>query len=145
MKFAAMTTAIMAIVFLMAMVIGILWGLILAIVLGAASYLLNLFNSVEFEYLYVDKELQIDRILARSKRKRMETLDLNQLEILAPLRSHQLDGYRRGNYKKADYSSGKEENKKYMLIVNDKQVIFEPTEELVKTVHMFAPRKVYTY
>ena len=49
--------------------------------------------------------------------------------------------------KKADYSSGEESHnaQKYMLVVNDKQVIFEPSEEMVKTIHMFAPRKVFTY
>ena len=33
----------------------------------------------------------------------------------------------------------------YMLVVNEKQIIFEPTEEMVKTIKMFAPRKVFTY
>ena len=117
----------------------------MAIICGIAAYILSLFSYVEYEYLYVDKELQIDRILARSKRKRMETLDLNEFEILAPVKSHALDSYRNRNYKKADYSSGDETKEKYMLIVKDKQIIFEPTEELVKTVRMFAPRSVYTY
>ena len=63
--------------------------------------------------------LQIDRILAKSKRKRMETLDLNELTILAPLRSHEVDYYRKQNVKRGDYSSGEEANeqKKYMLMI----------------------------
>lgn len=146
-KVAQIVTAIMAVFFALTMFTGLIWGIVAAAVLGVACYFITLHNAVEFEYLYVDKELQIDRILARSNRKRMETLDLNELEILAPVRSHELDRYRNQNYKKADYSSGEEvnEQKKYMLIVNDKQIIFEPTEELVKTIHMFAPRKVFTY
>ena len=77
----------------------------------------------------------------------METLDLNELEVLAPSRSHELDRYRNSNVKKTDYSSGEESHdmQKYMLVVNDKQIIFEPSEEMVKTIHMFAPRKVFTY
>ena len=114
---------------------------------SVAAYLLKVFNYVEYEYLYIDKELQIDRILAQNSRKRMETLDLNELEVLAPIRSHELDRYRNRNVKTKDYSSGTEENNasKYMLVVNDKQIIFEPTEEMVKTIKMFAPRKVFTY
>ncbi len=147
MKIARIVTAIMAGFFVLSMVMGMIWGLILAVAFGAASYFLNLFNSVEYEYLYIDKELQIDRILAKNNRKRMETIDLNELEILAPIRSHELDGYRNRNMKKADYSSGEESHnaEKYMLVVNGKQIIFEPTEEMVKTIHMFAPRKVFTY
>lgn len=146
-KVAQIVAAIMSGFFVLIMFMGIIWGIVLAVAFGVASYVISLYSSVEYEYLYVDKELQIDCILAKSKRKRKETLDLNELVVLAPVRSHELDHYRNGNYKKADYSSGEEDNaqKKYMLIVNDKQIIFEPTEELVKTIRMFAPRKVFTY
>ncbi len=146
-KVGQIVTAILTCFFALTMFLGILWGLILAVVCGVACYFLSLYSSVEYEYLYVDKELQIDRILAKSNRKRMETLDLNQLEILAPLRSHELDSYRSRQGKTLDYSSGKEsqESCKYMLVVGEKQIIFEPTEELVKAIRMFAPRKVFTY
>lgn len=146
-KFAQIMTAVLTVFFILSMFMGFILGIILAAVCGIASYVLSLFSNVEYEYLYIDKELQIDRILAKSNRKRMETLDLNQLEVLAPVRSHELDSYRNRNCKKVDYSSGDEANaqKKYMLVLNDKQVIFEPTEEMVKTIHMFAPRKVFTY
>ena len=77
----------------------------------------------------------------------METLDLNQLEVLAPIRSHELDSYRKRGGSTLDYSSGEEDRdaQKYMLVIGDKKVIFEPTPELVQTIRMFAPRKVFTY
>ena len=147
MKTAQIMFAVMAGFFVFAMMIGMWWGLILAVAFGFASHFLKMFGDIEFEYLYIDKELQIDRILNKNKRKRMETLDLNELEILAPIRSHELDGYRNRDMKKADYSSGEEshDSQKYMLVVNNKQIIFEPTEEMVKTIKRFAPRKVFTY
>lgn len=147
MKMIQIVAVIMTVLSVLAFILGMMWGLILAVVFGVISYFLKLFNNVEYEYLYVDKELQIDRILAKNSRKRMETIDLNEFEVLAPIRSHELDGYRNRNLKKVDYSSGEEgiENKVYMLVVNDKQIIFEPTEEMVKTVKMIAPRKVFTY
>ena len=114
---------------------------------GVASYVISLYSSVEYEYLYIDKELQIDRILAKNSRKRMETLDLKELEVLAPIRSHELDRYRNQSMKKMDYSSGDDSQniQKYMLVISGKQIIFEPTLEMVKTIQMFAPRKVFTY
>lgn len=147
MKGAQIVTALLAGFFAIFSVLGLVYGLILAAALGVGCYFLTLYSNVEYEYLYVDKELQIDRILGKSSRKRMETLDLTQLEILAPLRSHQLDSYRNGNYKKKDYSSGEvdHQDSRYMLIVNGSQIIFEPTEEMVKTIQMLAPRKVFTY
>ena len=147
MKVLQISAIAMTVVCVFAMFIGMLWSLVLAVVFGAAAYFLKIFNRVEYEYLYIDKELQIDRILAKNSRKRMETLDLKELEVLAPVRSHELDRYRNRNVKTKDYSSGKEGNNtlKYMLVVKDKQIIFEPTEEMVKTIKMFAPRKVFTY
>ena len=147
MKTVQIMFAVMAGFFVFAMMIGMWWGLILAVAFGVASYFLKMFVDIEFEYLYIDKELQIDRILAKNKRKRMETLDLNELEVLAPIRSHELDRYRNREMKKADYSSGDEshDSQKYMLVINDRQIIFEPTEEMVKTIRTFAPRKVFTY
>ena len=146
-KFAQILTAVLAGIFALSMFMGIIFGIVLAVAFGVASYFLSLYSVVEYEYLYIDKELQIDRILARSKRKRMETLDLNQLEILAPLHSHEVDYYRKQDVKRGDYSSGDEANEKnkYLLVVDNKQVIFEPTEDMVKTIRMFAPRKVFTY
>ena len=147
MKVVQIVTALLAGVFAVAMVMGFVWGILLATAFGIACYVVTMISVVEYEYLYVDKELQIDRILGKSRRKRMETLDLNELELLAPLRSHELDRYRNDNYKKTDYSSGKEENEqaKYIMIIHNRQIVFEPTEELVKTIRMFAPRKVFTY
>lgn len=146
-KIGRIVTAILAVFGLLAMLAGMITGIIMAVVCGVASYFLNLFSSVEYEYLYVDKELQIDRILAKNNRKRMETLDLNELEVLAPIRSHELDRYRNRNTKEKDYSSGEESrnDQKYMLVIKDKQIIFEPSEEMVKTIKIFAPRKVFTY
>ena len=147
MKVAQIVTALLAGVSAVAVVMGFVWGILLAVVFGVACYVVTMMSVVEYEYLYVDKELQIDRILGKSSRKRMETLDLKQLEILAPLRSHELDSYRNRNGKKLDYSSGEGagENPKYMLVIGEKHVIFEPTQEMVKTIQMFAPRKVFTY
>ena len=147
MKTAQIIFAVMAGVFVLAMMIGMWWGLVFAIAFGVSSYFLKMFGDIEFEYLYIDKELQIDRILAKNKRKRMETIDLNKMELLAPLRSHELDRFRNREMKKLDYSSGDEERdlQKYVLVAGGKQIIFEPTEEMVKTIRAFAPRKVFMY
>ena len=53
----------------------------------------------------------------------------------------------KSNVKVKDYSSGEDEKNasKYMLVIKNKYIIFEPTEEMVKTIKMFAPRKVFTY
>ena len=59
-------------------VIGVLLGMIafpLLIVAAAAAvgaYFASLYSSLEYEYLYVDKEISVDKILNKSKRKKAE-------------------------------------------------------------------------
>lgn len=108
-------------------------------------YLLSLYSQVEYEYTYVDHELQIDRILGKSRRKRMETLDIRQLEVFAPLTAHQLDAYRSQQAEWVDYSS-KAANRleaRYLLCLPGKQLILEPTERMVEMMRSEAPRKVF--
>ena len=140
-------TVLLTSVCAVAVLFGFIYGILLAPIFGLMCYFLTIRNRVEYEYLYVDRELQIDRITNQSKRRKMETLDLKQFEILAPIRSHELDSYRKRAGAVLDYSSGEEANnpQKYMLVIGDKKVIFEPTPELVQTIRMFAPRKVFTY
>ena len=45
---------------------------------------------VEYEYLYVNGELDIDAIYSKQKRKKMGSYDASELEILAPENSHEL-------------------------------------------------------
>ena len=68
--------------------------LLLALVLGIVDYIFIPKLSVEFEYLYVNGELDIDRIYSQSRRKRAASYELSNMEILAPYQSHQLDSYK---------------------------------------------------
>lgn len=126
---------------MIAMVIGIL--------LGVGAYFVYLNCDLEYEYLYVDKELTIDKIMAKSKRKRVATYDMGKLEIMAPVKSWHLDNYkgRMEKEKGVDYSSGEEKQPdgRYVFFYDGKQkVIIEPNMELVKAIQTIAPRKVFT-
>lgn len=147
MKILALVSAILTCFFLFLGIMGVFPSLILGAGCALGWHFLNLYKTVEYEYLYVEKELQIDRILGKTKRKRMETLDVSQLEVLAPLNSHQLDAYGKGKTQKKDYTSGEgPQNKKvYVMVIGGKSIYFEPTPELVKAIHMIAPRKVFNY
>ena len=54
------------------LVLGVI-GIALTVVAGVGAYFANLYSSVEYEYLYLDKELTVDRVLSQSKRKRVAT------------------------------------------------------------------------
>lgn len=121
-------------------------ALVIAIVLGAIAYFVNLNSKLEYEYLYVDKELTVDKILAKTKRKRVAVFEVDKMEIVAPVKSWHLDNYKNRNEKAADYSSGevKQPDTRYVFFYEGRQkVIFEPNEDLIKALQLAAPRKVF--
>lgn len=122
-------------------------GLLVAIATGVGAYFMNLNANVEFEYLYLDKEISVDKVMAKSRRKKQATYSVDQMEILAPLNSHRLDSYNNRNLKTIDYSSGvaSQPEKRYMMVCNgDTKVILEPNEAMLKAIRNVAPRKVFT-
>ena len=126
---------------------GLIVFLIIAVVAGVGAYFVSLNANLEYEYLYVDKQLTVDKIMARTRRKKVETFDLERMEILAPVKSWHLDDYRNRQLKEVDYSSGVEQQPdiRYSLIYNgEKRVIFEPNAEMVAAIKSIAPRKVFT-
>ena len=126
---------------------GLIVFLIIAVVAGVGAYFVSLNANLEYEYLYVDKQLTVDKIMARTRRKKVETFDLERMEILAPIKSWHLDDYKNRQLKVVDYSSGVEQQPdiRYSMIYNgEKRVIFEPNAEMVAAIKSIAPRKVLT-
>ena len=125
---------------------GFLIALAVAAVFGVLTYFVWISTDIEYEYLYLDKELNIDKIMAKSRRKKMATLEVERMEILAPEKSHQLDSYRNRDFKKVDYSAGRDlpEMKLYTIYYDGSQKIqVNLTEDFVKTMKSIAPRKVF--
>ena len=126
---------------------GLIVFLIIAVVAGVGAYFVSLNANLEYEYLYVDKQLTVDKIMARTRRKKVETFDLERMEILAPIKSWHLDDYKNRQLKVVDYSSVVEQQPdiRYSMIYNgEKRVIFEPNAEMVAAIKSIAPRKVFT-
>lgn len=100
---------------------------------------------VEYEYMYVNGSLDIDAIYAKQKRKKMCGYELEEIELVALENSHALDSYRNGNTVK-DYSSGREDTQKYVIVYNKdgKQDLIkvELDEGIVSDLRRRAPRKV---
>ncbi|MBQ7839004.1 MAG: hypothetical protein IJ390_00730 [Lachnospiraceae bacterium] len=120
--------------------------LLLALAAGVGAYFVAQRANVEYEYLYVDKEVTVDKIMNKTKRKKAESFDLDSVEIFAPIKSWHLDGKQNGNYKVTDYSSGVEEkpDKRYVMIYKGgRKIIFEPSVAMVKAMQNVAPRKVF--
>ena len=121
--------------------------MLVGIAFGVAAYFVNLHANLEYEYLYVDRELTVDKVMNKSRRKRVAVYEVGKMEILAPIKSWHLDNYKNRQDKVVDYSSGEEKqpDRRYVFFYDgQKKVILEPNLELVKAIAVVAPRKVFT-
>jgi len=123
-----------------------MWIMIFAVAAGFGAYFVGGYTNVEYEYLYFDKEITIDRIYNQEKRKRVAVYSLEKVEVIAPIKSYHLDKFGKVSDKAKDYAVGVEEkpDKRYIMFYEGKeQVIFNPNEEMVKAMKNVAPRKVF--
>ena len=132
--------------FVLIAMLGSLVAMLLAIACGVGAYFVGIYMDIEFEYLYLDKELTIDKVFAKTKRKTAAVFDINSMEMLAPLNSWHLDAYKNRDMKVVDYSSGvaQQPEQRYVMIHDNQKVILEPNMAIVKAIQTIAPRKVFT-
>lgn len=105
-------------------------------------------TDVEFEYLFVSGEVDVDRVLSKVKRKKAGSFSIREAEIIAPLHSHRMDYYNANTkLKTVDYSSGNDDHLRYAVItrMNNEacKIIIEPDEAMIKTMQQYAPSKVF--
>ena len=142
------TLALTIVFFISAFLLGFgLVGMILMIASGVAYYFVSLNASIEFEYQYCDREITVDKVLNKSRRKNIGKYDVGRIEAMAPSKSYHLDEYKNKTYKVLDFSA-REKNPQpdptYTIYYDGKEkIILEPTKEFVEAIKNVAPRKVF--
>ena len=119
-------------------------GIIFPVVMIVADVLVFSNMNVEYEYVFVNGDLDIDKIMNKSRRKRMFSVDADQMELLAPVGAVELMQYKK--VRTYEYTSGKNHAEIYALIASNKgelcKVLFEPNETIIEGFFVKAPRKV---
>lgn len=121
---------------------------ILVIIFGAGTYFASLYTEVEYEYLYLEKELSIDKVFNKERRKHVETLSLDKALVFAPEKSSKLDNYGKVEGKITDYSCPEEKNglKKFVMFYEgNRKILFSLDEEMVKLLKNKCPRVFSEY
>lgn len=119
---------------------------LIVIALGVLDYFVFQWTDIEYEYLYLDKEISVDKIMAKTRRKKVMTISVEKVEIMAPEKSHQLDSYRNRQTKVTDLSAGHDlpDQKLYWIFYEGNQrILMNFTEDFVSTIKGIAPRKVF--
>ncbi len=130
-------------------VVGLYLGfipMIIAIGVGAGAYFVGQKADIEYEYALTEKEIDIDVIFAKQRRKHVTTIDLTKLEAMFKLNGYRMNEYSGRQLKEENYSSKEESNKNNMYVMiydGSRKIIIEPDERLYKAIYNIAPHKVH--
>ena len=116
------------------------------IAVAACIYIIPGLNK-EYEYLYVNGDFDIDLIRAKQRRKRVASYSIDQLEMVAPSTSHELDSYRQRSGAVVKNFTSLEENVPSVTLVYQTEkatelVMLEIGEDIIKDLRRLAPRKI---
>lgn len=125
------------------------WAAVVLIALCVFDYFKFPAFHLEYEYLYVNGELDVDKIMSQKSRKKAASYDLaDHMELIAPWDSHEMDYYRKGHQGKVtDFTSGRADAKVYAMVYGGDKgteiVLFEPDKVMLQDMQRIAPRKVH--
>lgn len=141
-----------AVIFLIAAVavfglpfIGFL-AVFLAVILAllAGYFVFPRFN-IEYEYVILNHDMDVDAIYSKSRRKHQLSFDIQQTEIMAPVGSSRLRSFQPA--KTFDFSSGQNNGSAYALMTTLDQkltcIILEPDEKMFEHLQNWLGMKLY--
>ena len=99
------------------------------------------------EYIYCDGQLDFDQIYGGEKRKNALRIEIEDADVIAPMDSSRMDGYRHLSVK--DFSSREPDAKLYGIATklpggSDTKyvIVFEPNEKMLDMMRAKCPRTV---
>lgn len=129
--------------------IGLLSGIRFLVLPAVAGVILLVWYwprfNIEWEYVFCDGQLDFDRIQGGEKRKTILRVELEDADVIAPMDSHRMDGYR--HLPVRDFSSLRPDAKPYGIAIKaegreEKVVlVFEPNERMMDLIRSQFPGK----
>ena len=127
-------------VFLGTIVVAMQTGMNIVVFVGVAAVFVLFWYwprfKIEWEYVFCDGQLDFDMIQGGEKRKNVLRIEIDEADLIAPLDSARMDGYRHLEIK--DYSSMREDARIYAIATRlpNKQekvvILFEPTLRMLE-------------
>lgn len=129
---------------------GLLFGsfitLIVGAVIGFCGYLAGSKSSIEYEYTFCNKEIDVDIIYSQTKRKHVTTLDLGKMEALVRVNGDKYGEYKNRQFASRDFSSRNADNADgvyAMIFEGNVMYLIEPGERLLNALSYVCPRKIF--
>lgn len=119
-------------------------GAVVFVAAGICVFIFYRYLRVEYEYIFVQGELQTDRIYSESVRKKGPRIDFSCVTSVEPLTPNRMASLNRT--KTEDYSSHYKDHPKYIITYEQagptKYFIFEPDANLLEKMARAFPSKI---
>lgn len=121
-------------------------AMMVILTIAIAVFFMNFFLNREYEYCFVDGELDIDVIYNKRRRRRVFTGESAEFEVLAHFTdSEHLGFYRR--FKLKDFSSGLVTKNTYVFVAAYKgkkfRIAFDPDDRLIDALRRYVPSQKF--
>jgi len=124
--------------FLMAFIVPVIVIVVVGVVFFMRRY------NIEYEYVFTNGDLDIDRITNKSRRKQVLSISVKSFETMVPAMSKNYDNEISRFTKVFDFGSGTITDQTYIVIFEqDKErvkMIFEPNDQMFKAIRAYIPR-----
>ena len=127
-----------------------LYFLILFIIFAVLYYTKNKQINTEYEYLYLEGTLEIDRVCFQSKRKKMVALDMSEVQVVAPEGSQKALAYDHGQMSVMRFGSGDADAQVFIMMarIKDKnkqvKIFWEPNRKLLEAMKNNISDRIFT-
>ncbi len=113
-----------------------------------ATWLVIRNTNIEYEYAFFEGDFSVDKIINKSKRKRLKRVNFSKMDVMAPAGSKRLGGNPDSKAVKLNYSALDDDYKDYVAVVFTDdgkriEIKFSPSEELLDVLKRKYPRRIY--
>ncbi len=141
-KRAGIFAAALLIAVLLFLFLNLMSIILIALLFFGAYYLIRNFD-VEYEYICTNGDLDIDKITAKSRRKRLISVDLKNAVDFGQVSGQNFNK----EYSIVNASSGSSEDESYYISYKDSKfgmcyVLITPDEEMLELIKTYLPRTV---
>ena len=121
------------------LIVGVIFGI---------GFLFNKFNR-EYEYILTNNEMDIDVIYNRNSRKRVMTIDMKKIDVMASIKDDRYTSdFNRPGLKLIDASDNEGAENTYAIIANTEtngncKILITPNDSFLDELYKQAPNKVH--
>lgn len=125
------------------------FGMLIVLLAVFVTYLVFKYTDIEYEYAFVNGQLDIDCIYQKKKRKPAKSFNFDKLEVMGPVNHQKILAYeKRPNIKNFNFTSGFEDRDVYVAILVGQsgglgRLYFEPNEAMIKSIYQNSPSRVF--